>query len=89
MTSIQHIFTNSSHLPFCHIQKAEYIHHQLNAGMHYNCLGGKRIKQAPSFIRFKIGQGWRLLYRQYGQELQPDCLIPRHNFETTIKRRSS
>ena len=88
MISLQQVLSKCPHqVPDCHIQRAMELHQQLTEGASFNRLGGKRIKQSPHIIRFKIGRGWRLLYLEQGPRLVPYCLIARQRFEQTIKRR--
>lgn len=88
MTSLQQILSKCPHqVPDCHIQRAKELHQQLTEGTSFNRLGGKRIKQSPHIIRFKIGRDWRLLYLEQGPRLVPYCLIARQCFNQAINRR--
>jgi len=88
MKSLQHILTDCPHqIPNCHLKRAFLLHQKLMSGITFTYLGGQRIKQSPSIVRFKVGRNWRLLYREVEQELQPYCLITRQKFDRAIRRR--
>ena len=88
MKSLQHILSNCPHqMRACHIERALVLHLQLAEGKPYLSLGGKRIKQNPEFVRFKISSSLRLIYRDIDHRLEPHSLITRQGFERTVKRR--
>ncbi|WP_444891999.1 hypothetical protein ACJJIE_13300 [Microbulbifer sp. TRSA001] len=88
MHSLQAILTKCPHqIHDCHRLQAITLHQQLSEGIPFTLLGGKRIKQSPQIIRFKIGRDWRLLYREQANSLTPYCLISRQCFNQVIQRR--
>jgi len=88
MPTIQDIInTCSSQIPACHIQKIIEVDSQLASGVPYTRIGGQRIHQCRTLVRFKIGRSWRLIYLLKDGIYEPDCLITRQRFEQLLKRR--
>lgn len=88
MQQIQKILNaKSGQIPACYFRKVIDIDQLICTGASYTTFGGKRIRQQPDLIRFKVGRGWRLIYEEKDNKLSPVCLIPRQQFEKVIRRR--
>lgn len=88
MPTLQEVLNTSiTQIPSCYLKKALAVDQQLASGTPYTQIGGKRIRQCRTFVRFKIGRGWRLVYLSKDGALEPFCLITRQQFEQLLKRR--
>ena len=77
----------SSQVPPCYIQKIIEVDAQLASGVPYTRIGGQRIHQCRSIVRFKIGRSLRLVYLLKGGALEPYHLITRQKFDQLLRRR--
>jgi hypothetical protein len=88
MNTIQQLFGSTKYqIPACHQQLALGIDEQLNAGVSFKQLGGKKIRRCSDLIRFKIGRDFRLVYSLKGTKPVPVFIVSRQHFDKKIKRR--
>jgi hypothetical protein len=66
--------------------RAVDIQTQLNQGIHYQALGGRRLLACHQLIRFKLGK-FRLIFEQRVNGLTPEFLLHRKNLDKLLKRR--
>ncbi|WP_404982887.1 hypothetical protein [Cobetia marina] len=71
----------------CYQSKAIQIDHAMANGTPYRSLGGKRLRCRKGYLRFKIGNAWRLLYQLTANGYEPCALISRQSFDREMKRR--
>lgn len=86
-TLTSHFRKYSNKIPDAYISKAFSINEMLSNNIPFHQIGGKRIKQSPQYIRFRLGLHWRLIFRQSRLGFQPITIIPRENFETFINKK--
>ncbi len=87
MTSTKHLIdTFQSHIPLCHVKRAFDIEKQLESGASYLSLGGKKIRSCPTFVRFKLGRGFRFVWHSASDGLQPKVITTRQGFERVLKQ---
>jgi len=88
MNTIQQLFNSTKYqIPACHQQLAKDIDSQLNAGVSFKQLGGKKIRRCSDLVRFKIGRDFRLVYSLKEAKLVPVFIVSRQHFDKKIKRR--
>ena len=88
MTDIHNVIAACPYqVPVCHLRKAVVIDKQLKLGTPFPALNGLRVKKQPSYIRFKLGRSWRLVYLRQNDSLVPCFIVSRQAFEDRIKRR--
>ena len=71
----------------CYVDKIIQLDHLLASGVPFVSMGGKRVRQAPNLVRFKIGRKFRLIYSVKNHRLVPFCLVHRQQFDKVLKRR--
>lgn len=88
MNTIQQLFNSTKYqIPTCHQQLAKDIDNQLNAGVSFKQLGGKKIRRCSGLVRFKIGRNFRLVYSLKAAKPVPVLIVSRQHFDKKIKRR--
>lgn len=87
MTSTKQLIdTFQSQLPSCYAERAFSIEAQLRAGALYPNLGGKKIRSCPTYTRFKLGRGFRFVWRVAPDGLYPKAITTRQGFERIVKQ---
>ncbi len=87
MTSTKQLIdTFRSHIPLCQIERAFEIERALKSGVSYLSLGGRKIRSSPTFIRFRLGRGFRFVWQDYSDGLHPKAITTRQGFERTLKQ---
>lgn len=82
----QLVDTFQARIPSCHIKRAFTIEKQLGSGTSYLSLGGRKIRSCPTFIRFKLGRGFRFIWHNTSDGLQPTAITTRQGFERILKQ---
>ncbi|WP_041941344.1 hypothetical protein [Aliivibrio fischeri] len=87
MTSTKHLIdTFQSRLPNCYKKQAFNIELKLKEGTFYSALGGKKIQSCPTYIRFKLGRGFRFIWHIAPDGFHPKTITTRQGFERIIKQ---
>jgi hypothetical protein len=88
MNTIQQLFNSTKYeIPVCHQQLALQIDEQLNEGISFKKLGGKKIRRCSDLIRFKIGRDFRLVYSLKQAKPIPMFIVSRQHFDKKLNRR--
>ncbi|WP_439147423.1 ParE family toxin-like protein [Vibrio sp.] len=82
----QLVDTLQTRIPLCHIKRAFTIEKQLESGTSYLRLGGRKIRSCPTFVRFKLGRGFRFIWHNTSDGLQPKAITTRQGFERVLKQ---
>ena len=69
-----------------YFHKAKVIKQNLDNGIDYQAVGGKKLRLAENLIRFKLGE-YRLIFKRSESGFVPDSLIQRKNLHLFLKRR--
>ncbi|MGY5451435.1 ParE family toxin-like protein [Agarivorans sp. MS3-6] len=75
-----------SHIPQCQVTKAYALEKKILAGYSYIELGGKKIRNTPNLIRFKLGRRFRFIWFVADDGLKPVMITTRQQFDNKIKR---
>ncbi|MGC9494108.1 hypothetical protein [Vibrio genomosp. F10] len=70
----------------CHLKRALTIEKQLESGTSYLSLGGRKIRCCPAFVRFKLGRGFRFIWHNTSDGLQPKAITTRQGFGRILKQ---
>jgi hypothetical protein len=88
MTKIFQLFEkHSPQLRNRYLKKACVIDHNLRAGIPYLALQGKRLTREKSYISFRLGINYRLIYKLKVSYYVPIALMHRKHLEHFLKRR--
>ena len=49
------------HIPECYQHKASLIYQQIQSGIHYQKIGGKKLRCNPAIVSFPLGRRYRLV----------------------------
>ena len=70
-----------------YVAKCHHILAELSLGRNYADLGGKALRCRPDYVRFKLGQRYRLLVHKNGINWKPFSVISHERYNAFLKRR--
>ena len=74
------------HLPTCHQQKALMICQQILSGIHYQKVGGKKLRCNPAIVSFPLGRRYRLVASYKSSQVRSMSVMTHEAYNNFYRR---